>query len=93
MPINSTKVLYLYYNYICNSLPNLLLYFLQSVDVILIITLAYLVAFPFSLLFEAPFINLDKLFLAPRSLKGQDKKDLHVNEKASTSAAHHPLPT
>ncbi|KAF6037766.1 hypothetical protein EB796_003922 [Bugula neritina] len=45
-----------------------------TLTLILCLTVAFLLAFVFSLIFEMPFINLDKLFLAPLSLKkGRDE--------------------
>ena len=45
----------------------------QALDILMIMALAYLLAYVFSMLFESPFINLDKLFLTPHSIKGNKK--------------------
>jgi len=55
-----------------------------ALDVLLIITLAYFFAYLFSMLFEAPFINLDKLFLTPHSIKGDKKGKTDTRSEGGT---------
>lgn len=44
-------------------------------DFLLILVLAMGLAYPFSLVFEVPFVNLDKIFLAPLSIKNYRKQE------------------
>lgn len=65
---------------------------LQSTDIISVITFAYLVAFPFSLIFEAPFIGLDKIFLTPKSLKSEHATRKKAPEFSRTPSVQDDIP-
>lgn len=56
----------------------------QALDILLIMALAYLLAYVFSMLFESPFINLDKLFLTPHSIKGNKKNQSERRREGGT---------
>ena len=68
-------------------LLQLYVFSLQACDIILITVGAYLIAYPFSMIFEKPFQNLDKHFLVPLSKKSASTSPVQTNPQ--TQHANH----
>lgn len=53
------------------------------------ITVTFLMAYPFSMLFEQPFVNLENTFLVPVTRKGKSEQgDANTTQNSYTKLSH-----